>query len=527
MNQTTDNRQQTTSGVTENIPDKELETLEQKVSKIPYWYHRIELPCGIVTPGWSPICAERYFIPEDMTGKRVLDIGAWDGYWTWEALKRGAAEVVAIDDFSDDCGKSDKVKRKGWETFDLCRESFGFTKRPYPYENNGPWFNEKNQKVSRIEMSVYEVEKLGQFDIVFFFGVIYHLKHPLLALEKISSVCSGSIYVETVSLDEYSPYRGGIGKGFAENEMVMEFYPGSQYGCNINNWWAPTLQCLGAMLKTVGFKDIECWPLTETPKQLKDCRGFASGTKNPDKEPAYHPKEVDNQLPPQAMKVAAVMSVPRLGFQDNMTCAVGALQALHIPLINAQGAFWGQILERGMESIIDAGYDVILTIDYDTVFSKKDVQDLLILLHRHPEAAAVVPVQTGRIVGKRPLMTIKGRSGNVRKEVPLEEFQQAETMPIATGHFGLTVLRVSELLKMPKPWFWGQPNNEGRWGPGRIDDDIWFWKQLEKTGKKALLAPHVVVGHLELLIGWPDQTMRVVYQMPSDFHDKGKPKQCW
>lgn len=80
--------------------DKDMdkrEDLLMKVQGIPYWYHKIELPYGIVTPGWAPIDSSAYRIPADLTGKYILDIGAWDGYWTFEALKRGAAKVVSID----------------------------------------------------------------------------------------------------------------------------------------------------------------------------------------------------------------------------------------------------------------------------------------------------------------------------------------------------------------------------------------------------------------------------------------------
>ena len=103
--------------------------IRKKVESISYWYHKIELPFGIVTPGWAPIVPSIYKIPDNLNGKRILDIGAWDGYWTFEALKRGAKEVVAIDDFSDYLGKLEKSGRKAWETFDLCRSAFGFKNR--------------------------------------------------------------------------------------------------------------------------------------------------------------------------------------------------------------------------------------------------------------------------------------------------------------------------------------------------------------------------------------------------------------
>lgn len=504
--------------------------LAEKVKQIPFWYHRIELPDGTVTPGNFPLISERYCIPEDMTGMRVLDIGAWDGYWTWEALKRGAKEVVAIDDFSDDIGLPNRVKRNEWKTFDLCREAFGFTQNEIIHNDLRYLENDKGQRVCRVKMDVYKLNEFeykhwGQFDIVFFFGTIYHLKNPYLALEKISSICKGALYVETASLDEYSPYQGGLGHGFDKNEMVMEFYPGKQYAVNEKNWWAPTLQCLGAMMESVGFKNVECWPLTETPKDVAECRGFASGTKDPEKYPANHPDEVNYQQPLEKMRVAAVMSVPRLGFSDNMTSVFETMFALRIPLINVQGAFWGQCLERGMQQLIDAGVDVIITIDYDTIFKKKDVEDILRLMYNHPEAAAIVPIQKGR--GGFPcLMSMKSRSGQPREKVPITELKE-ETVQIATGHFGLTALRVKELLDIPHPWFWDMPNNNNQWGPGRIDADIYFWKQLEKHNKTALLACRVIVGHLQLMSTWLDENLQTMYQLPGEFHDKGKPDNAW
>ncbi|MGD8499097.1 MAG: DUF1698 domain-containing protein [Phycisphaerales bacterium] len=501
--------------------------LQERINAEPYWYHRIELPAGIVTPGWAPIDPARYCVPENLSGMRVLDIGAWDGYWTWEALKRGAKEVVAIDDFSDTCGAPDRVKRNGWKTFDICREAFGFNKL---YAGGSDvskiWQNGKNQTVHQLTTSIYDVIGLGKFDIIFFFGTIYHLKHPLMALEGISRLCKGALYVETASLDEYSPYRGGIGQGYDRNDMVMEFYPTNQYGNNSGNWWAPTLQCLGAMMETVGFKDIECWPLTEEPKELTDCRGFASGTKDPSICPANHPPEVAKQIPLQKMNVAAVMSVPRLGFQDNSMCADEALVALNIPIIRVQGAFWGQCLERGIQKLIDDGFDIILTVDYDTAFKRSDVEAILRIIHEHKEATAIVPVQRGR-ANMPMLMSLKTLTGQPRKGVPLTELQKSDTTVIATGHFGLTALRAKDLLDVPHPWFWDQPNGDNQWGSGRVDADIWFWRQLEKSGKRALLANRVTVGHMELMVRWPNEDMQPIYQVPADFHDQGKPQNIW
>lgn len=86
---------------------------------------------------------------------------------------------------------------------------------------------------------------------------------------------------------------------------------------------------------------------------------------------------------------------------------------------------------------------------------------------------------------------------------------------------------MKDLLDIPHPWFWDQPNSDGQWGPGRIDADIWFWKQLEKAGKTVLLANRIPVGHLELMVKWPDTSLQTLFQTTSEFHDKGKPANCW
>ncbi|MFN3684835.1 MAG: DUF1698 domain-containing protein [Fimbriimonadaceae bacterium] len=247
------------------FPHPEPTPLAQRAAQFPFWYHRIELPDGTVTPGWAPMVPDAYRIPDDLTGARVLDVGAWDGYWTFEALKRGAREVVAIDDFSDYLGALQETDRRAWETFDFCRDALGYSE----------------DRCKRIEMSVYNVseEALGRFDHVFFFGTLYHLRYPLLALDILSSVCDGDIWIETAICDDFSVYRGGMGRGYAGAQAVMEFYPTSEYGNNPTNWWVPSLACLGLMVLAAGFQDFEVWKLTDSPQSLAECRGFAHGSK--------------------------------------------------------------------------------------------------------------------------------------------------------------------------------------------------------------------------------------------------------
>ncbi|MEX1108565.1 MAG: DUF1698 domain-containing protein [Dongiaceae bacterium] len=242
----------------------EAQALEEAVRAQSFWYHKIALPGGVVTPGWAPIDPDKYGVPADLTGKRVLDIGAWDGYWTFEALKRGARQVVAIDDFSDLLGKSGPKERHAWQTFDLCRAALGWSE----------------DRCTRMEMTIYDLseEKLGRFDVVFFFGTLYHLRHPLLALDLISAVTDEMICVESAILNDFSAYGKGLLHGYGD-QMVMEFYPRSEYGQNDSNWWVPTLKLLAHMIGCAGFKHVEAWKLAEKPANLAECRGFARGWK--------------------------------------------------------------------------------------------------------------------------------------------------------------------------------------------------------------------------------------------------------
>ena len=237
--------------------------IQTKIDSFPLWYHKIDLGDGIVTPGDLPHCPPAYKIPEDLTGKRVLDVGAFDGYWTFEALKRGAAQVVAIDNWSD-LPLLDSNPRTPWDTFDFCKEMLGYS----------------DEQCQRYTMEVYDVEKLGMFDVVFFFGVLYHCRYPLLALDKLSAVCKNEIYVESAICNDYSPYRGYIGAGYAnQRDIVMEFYPGDQLGGIESNWWSPTLICLRLMLGSAGWDKVDTWKFADTHGEVALCRGFAKGTK--------------------------------------------------------------------------------------------------------------------------------------------------------------------------------------------------------------------------------------------------------
>jgi tRNA (mo5U34)-methyltransferase len=179
------------------------------------WFHRIELAPGLFTPGVddTPRKAELIQFPADLTGKSVLDIGAYDGYFSFEAERRGAAYVLAYDH--------------------LPPEQSGFSAaRQF-----------LNSKVEHRVGSVYDLSPavVGEFDVVLFLGVIYHLRSPLLALERIHDVCKDVMYIETQICAN-------------TQEVVAQFYPFNELNNDPTNWWAPTRLCLEGWLKSHGFE---------------------------------------------------------------------------------------------------------------------------------------------------------------------------------------------------------------------------------------------------------------------------------
>ncbi len=213
------------------MPQMKQDEVLQAIHSVKSWYHRIEVAPGIVTPGIndSSSVLKLLGLPRDCKGMRVLDIGARDGFFSFELERRGA-EVVALDHIGpDDNG------------FNVAKRLLG-------------------SKVTHVQQSVYEVspDTLGEFDLVLFLGVLYHLRDPMLALDTLwrvlkpggklfleSHVCDqGFLNPETqswVPLASYSPQLANV--------PIMQFYPGSSMNNDPTNWWGPNMACLAAMLK--------------------------------------------------------------------------------------------------------------------------------------------------------------------------------------------------------------------------------------------------------------------------------------
>jgi hypothetical protein len=274
-------------------------------------------------------------------------------------------------------------------------------------------------------------------------------------------------------------------------------------------------ECLAEAMRLAGLIDIDRWE-----SDIDDCARLPVSLNMKGTKP--RPMAVE-----QPFRISAVMSVPRLGFMDNFFCGFEALAPMGVTLRRHTGAYWEACLERTLEATIrEDAPDAILTIDYDTVFRRSDVEKLMQTMAENPHIDALAPIQIGRQVGQ-PLMTMDlplGVKGHDR--IPPGVFA-ADVIPARTAHFGLTLIRTSSLAKLPRPWLWSQPAPDGTWGEGRVDADIYFWRQWEKAGLSLYVANRVSVGHMELMVTWPGPSFEPLYQHPKDFQAGGPPKDVW
>lgn len=224
-------------------------------------------------------------------------------------------------------------------------------------------------------------------------------------------------------------------------------------------------------------------------------------------------------------KVTWAVSVPRLGFTDNHLCASELAARYGIWPTQFCGAFWGQCLERVLDGMVEGGCDWILTTDYDTVFTLDDFENLFALMdgmeQRQEKADAIAAVQLRR--NEHTLLLGAGEDN----AIPLAEYLEATLTPCNIAHFGFTMFRAEALKRMPHPWFLNVPGKDGKWGEGKQDEDIYFWRKWKETGNTLFVANHIVTGHIESLITWPDKQMKPVHQTPSDFWKSGKPANVW
>jgi tRNA (mo5U34)-methyltransferase len=218
---------------------QEPNDLRARIEALAPWFHNMDLG-GIRTApehflGDYPNVKFQHFaphLPADLSGKSVLDIGCNAGFYSMEMKRRGAERVVGID--SDD---------RYLAQARLAAETLG-------YDN-----------IEFRNLSVYDVASLGEkFDLVIFMGVLYHLRHPLLALDLIHEHVAGDMLLfqsmqrgsmDAADLEEDYPFE--VTDIFDDHAYPKLHFIEREYAHDWTNWWVPNRACAEAMLRSAGF----------------------------------------------------------------------------------------------------------------------------------------------------------------------------------------------------------------------------------------------------------------------------------
>ncbi len=220
-------------------PELPPEAIQGRVRELGEWFHNLDLRGVRTAPnhflGDYPANKFRAFadhLPQDLSGKSILDIGCNAGFYSIEMKRRGADRVVAID-------FDEKYLAQARFAAEVCEADIEFH-----------------------QLSVYDVAKLGeQFDLVLFMGVLYHLRHPLLALDLIHEHVARDLLVFQ-SMQRGSEEVDRLNKDYHFWETDMFDNPGypklhfieHRYADDPTNWWTPNRACSEAMLRSAGFE---------------------------------------------------------------------------------------------------------------------------------------------------------------------------------------------------------------------------------------------------------------------------------
>lgn len=231
------------------------EVILKQIKDMGPWFHNLHLPGGIQTvpdhflgdfPSFKWKELEPH-IPNDLEGWKILDVGCNAGFYAFELAKRGA-DVVGID------LDPHYLRQAEW-----AAKQFGLEDR-----------------VSFRQMQVYDLARLeGTFDMIWFMGVFYHLRYPLLALDVISQKLRGHLVFQTLMMPDKERMEVADDYPIDHRKEMLEMgwpkmaFIEKRFAGDPTNWWAPNQAAIEAMMRSCGLKIIN-HPLDETYICVKD-----------------------------------------------------------------------------------------------------------------------------------------------------------------------------------------------------------------------------------------------------------------
>jgi tRNA (mo5U34)-methyltransferase len=209
---------------------------ERLVASVPQWWHSIDVGRGVVTPGakgaGTPGGPHAFMQREleslglpDLNGKTVLDIGALNGYYSFAAERLGASRVVALD-YNEWINGENGSPPPGRAGFEVARKIL-------------------KSRVEPVLGDLMEIDigALGQFDVVLFLGVLYHLEDPLGGMRRVAELTSGLAVIETHAMSA----------GDADAHALFEFFAGSELNNDPTNWYVPNIAAIDGLCRAAGF----------------------------------------------------------------------------------------------------------------------------------------------------------------------------------------------------------------------------------------------------------------------------------
>jgi tRNA (mo5U34)-methyltransferase len=213
-----------------------------EIAALAPWFHNLHLPSGHQTAPDHPLGDFPAFkwaqiephVPVDLSGARVLDIGCNAGFYSFQLAARGA-EVLALD-------------------------------MDEHYLEQARWAAQQLDPQRRIDFrqgTVYDLARVDeQFDLILFLGVLYHLRHPLLAIDAVAERLRGTMIFQTLTMPGGDPLATPEDISIEDREKLTQ--PGwpraafieHQLAGDPTNWWAPDDACVQAMLRSAGLKII-------------------------------------------------------------------------------------------------------------------------------------------------------------------------------------------------------------------------------------------------------------------------------
>jgi tRNA (mo5U34)-methyltransferase len=218
-----------------------------------HWYHTIDLGNGVVTKGSSHQDHGTAILPQ-VAGRSVLDIGAWDGKYSFLAERAGASRIVALDHYA---WGVDWVARGNYWTQcieqgtlpDHSRDETEFWQPDLPgrrgFDLAAAALGSKVEPLLA-DFQTVDLDEVGQFDVVLYLGVLYHMKEPLTCLERLRRVTKEVAVIETEAVHL---------EGF-DDAPLLQFYAGSSLRADFGNWYVPTIEALHNLCRAAGFSEV-------------------------------------------------------------------------------------------------------------------------------------------------------------------------------------------------------------------------------------------------------------------------------